>query len=409
MQDDLFLNNDEIKEKPTKPCLAPLTSLYVTNYHQFKPCCWFRNKEDPMHVEYHKSPLKTPISDYREKILFPMYEEMKKGNWSKGCRRCMLPGKKRLQTYEHHRTEHGIDNLENNKKILQLDLRFSILCNLGCIMCDAGSSDQFWKHEEQGKFMMESNYRYGRRTRPQKNFVKNTKFKNWTWHEDEDSMQEIIDLLPNLEVIYMTGGEPSINPGVHRIMEHCIKHGYNKNIRLEFNTNCTNANPKFVELLSQFKTDLMFSIDAYGSLNDIIRFPSNFKTLERNIIKLIEAQTAGKSYFCPSIHVYNFFKTHELVEWMEGFKERYDNVTDTYYNIIFDPFYMNIANIPEEHFNKYMQEHGYKLPEKLRNSILNKKHPHTDKGYDWNKIKDVGKKWFESRKGDFALTGIPNF
>ena len=94
---------------------------------------------------------------------------------------------------------------------------------------------------------------------------------------------------------------------------------------------------------------------------------------------------------------------------MEGFKERYDNVTDTYYNIIFDPFYMNIANIPEEHFNKYMQEHGYKLPEKLRNSILNKKHPHTDKGYDWNKIKDVGKKWFESRKGDFALTGIPNF
>jgi hypothetical protein len=168
MQDDLFLNNDEIKEKPTNPCLAPLTSLYVTNNHQFKPCCWFRKEEDPMHVEYHKSPLKTPISDYREKILFPMYEEMKKGNWSKGCRRCMLPGKKRLQTYEHHRTEHGIDNLEKNKKILQLDLRFSILCNLGCIMCNAGSSDQFWKHEEQGKFMMESNYWYGARKKPQK-------------------------------------------------------------------------------------------------------------------------------------------------------------------------------------------------------------------------------------------------
>lgn len=407
MKDKLFLNDDEIKEKPDKPCLAPLTSLYVTTKHQYKPCCWFREKEDPIHVEYNKNPYKTPIKDYREKVLFPMYEEMKKGNWSKGCRRCMLPGKKRLQTYEHHRTEHGIENLENKKKILQLDLRFSILCNLGCVMCNAGASDQFWKQEEQGKYMMESNFWYGNRKRPPKN--DDQKLKNFTWHEDEESMQEIINLLPDIEVIYMTGGEPSINPGVHRIMEHCIKHGYNKKIRLEFNTNCTNANPKFVELLSQFRTDLMFSIDAYGSLNDIIRYPSNFKTLEKNIIKLIESQTEGKSYFCPSIHVYNFFKIHELVEWIEGFQDRYDNVTEVEtWNIIFDPFYMNIANIPKEHFDKYMQEHGYKLPQKLKQSLLGKQHPHTNEGYDWAKIKDVGKKWFDSRNGDFSLTGIPD-
>ena len=393
-----MIDKKQFPDIPQKACLAPLTSVMIGAGGSYRPCCWYRDEDDPSHKDAHLK--KMSIKEYREKILFPMYEEMKKGNYPTACKRCALPGRKRFDVYEPYRQYPGIDIVERSKDVRALDLRFSNLCNLGCVMCNAGSSDQFWKQEDRGLYHPESVYWFGKRKKPEGKSG---------WHNIPGVIESIYELLPTVDVIYMTGGEPSINPGVHKIMEHCIEKGYNKKIRLEFNTNCTNSNKKFLDLLAGFQTDLMLSIDAVGELNDIIRYPSNFPTLEKNTRAMIENQTKeSRAQFAPSVHVYNFFKLHETHNWMESIKQEYpDKVKDPNWNIIFQPFYMNIGNIPENLFNEYLDKHGNELPDYLVKRLKSKRHNEKNDGYDWEKIKDEGRKWFASRKADVTITGVP--
>ena len=59
-------------------------------------------------------------------------------------------------------------------------------------------------------------------------------------------------------------------------MEKCVEMGIAKDIDLVFNSNMTNVQKRFINLVEQFKSVLMcVSVDAYGSENEYIRGASH--------------------------------------------------------------------------------------------------------------------------------------
>jgi glutamate-1-semialdehyde 2,1-aminomutase len=106
------------------------------------------------------------------------------------------------------------------------------------------------------------------------------------WFDHDIMWDQVISLIPTLKKVYMTGGEPTLIKNNFKFMKKCIDEG-RTDIVLFFNTNCTNINKQFLELISQFKqVNINASMDGIGIVNEYIRAPSDWKQISENIEKL---------------------------------------------------------------------------------------------------------------------------
>jgi MoaA/NifB/PqqE/SkfB family radical SAM enzyme len=142
--------------------------------------------------------------------------------------------------------------IENNGHLdsepVYLDLRLGNLCNLKCRMCNPWNSSQIVKEHE--SLAQDSAYSEVWR----KTFGKFpvTVMDDQQWFDHDILWDQVISLIPTLKKVYMTGGEPTLIKNNFKFMKACIEQG-RTDIVLFFNTNCTNINKQFLELISQFK------------------------------------------------------------------------------------------------------------------------------------------------------------
>lgn len=376
-----------------KPCLAPLTSVGVTPQGELRPCCWwFANKT------WHKIN-DMSLQEYRENILFPLYEEMKKGNYPNECKKCQVPGRSRADYYEDL---YGKDRevVEQTKPLRTMDLRLGNLCNLSCITCNSYSSNYFYKLEDKGMYLFDgqADHRWKH---------------NGSWEENPENMQQIFNNLHNIDLLYFTGGEPTINPGMRDVLKYCVDNNLNDNISLELNTNCTNANKEFIDLISNFKVRWYFSIDAVGDLNNVIRYPGKYEQLMKNIQTILKTNKKGDVFvFTPTISIFNFFKLDKYIAEINKFIA--DNKTPELkfklaeaVNVLMIPQWMNLGNLPEGMFESYINN----IPEPWRGNIEDKFKKsikfEKDNTHSWEEILDKTRKYFSARGYDAKLTGIP--
>jgi sulfatase maturation enzyme AslB (radical SAM superfamily) len=153
---------------------------------------------------------------------------------------------------------------ELDYSLAYLDLRLGNLCNLKCRMCSPFNSSQIAKeHMELEK--KDEAYKvvwaktFGRFD-PRITEVQ-------SWFERDYLWDQIIDLIPSLKKVYMTGGEPTLIQNNFKFMNECIRKG-RRDIVLFFNTNCTNVNKKFTSLIGQFgRVNINASVDGSGVSN----------------------------------------------------------------------------------------------------------------------------------------------
>ena len=128
---------------------------------------------------------------------------------------------------------------------------------------------------------------------------------------------EIISFLPTLEKVYMTGGEPTLIESNLRFMQTCIDLGYADKLVLFFNINCTNINPKFLKLLTQFKNVIInASIDGVAETNEYIRYPSNWKQLDKNL-NLLAGLKNIELNFSPTLTLYNVLECDNIIHYVK--------------------------------------------------------------------------------------------
>jgi len=122
-----------------------------------------------------------------------------------------------------------------------------------------------------------------------------------------------------------------------------INTGLSKNIELIFTTNATNINEEFIKISSQFKSvSFNVSVDAVDSLANYIRYPSDWKTIEKNLQNLNE-RGLGVS-FNTTIQWLNMTRLNEIFNYIEHCGIGFGGI---WFQLVTDPDYLDPIHAPK--------------------------------------------------------------
>jgi sulfatase maturation enzyme AslB (radical SAM superfamily) len=225
-----------------------------------------------------------------------------------------------------------------------LDFRLGTLCNLRCRMCQSQNSSAIYKElkdedlytEEEREFIVKTSH-WG-------------DFSDYTqpWFDDPGFLATVEKWLPNVNRLYFTGGEPTIIQRVYWVLEKCIELGIAKNIDLVFNSNMTNIQPRFLELLSQFKDVLMcLSVDGFGGTNEYIRSGSRWDIVDKHIRDYATSDIVGNILFSPVVQIYNILNITDLIDYAEQITNTSGRRIDISFLLNNYPKCLDIRNLPK--------------------------------------------------------------
>tara|TARA_B100001248_G_scaffold73080_1_gene51992 strand:+ start:22857 stop:23966 length:1110 start_codon:yes stop_codon:yes gene_type:complete len=254
------------------------------------------------------------------------------GKMPEGCTRCWseeASGKvsKRIRDnarFKHHITQDIIDN----PKIKYLDLKLGNICNLKCRICGTHSSSK-WIAEQQ---------HYDKEDKHEETHIRHS------WPEtNKEFWQQLEELLPTLEYIDFTGGEPFMIKDQFELLKFCVDKGYAKHIGVHYNTNGTQLpNEALEDIWPHFKTvDVQFSIDGIGEQFEYQRHPAKWnKALE--VLQAFKDKQSKKFTVgvCHTINIFNVMYVPEFLKWADEFG------ISVYLNSLHYPNYYNIKCLP---------------------------------------------------------------
>lgn len=241
------------------------------------------------------------------------------------------------------RVQSSADNqFKVEKPALYLDLRLGNLCNLKCRSCNPYNSSQIHKEVTQ---LMDTDADYLKFWTTNHRDSKPASYPNW--FESDAFWDEVIESIPNLRKVYLTGGEPTLIEKNYRFLQACIDSGHSKHIFLMFNTNCTNIQDRFLKLLPHFEFVLInASIDGLGPINDYIRFLSRWETIDKNFRRLVGLADNVKIGITPVVQVYNILNIVDLLRYVESVALEANSDINVDFLYATDPPYINPQILP---------------------------------------------------------------
>jgi Radical SAM superfamily len=239
----------------------------------------------------------------------------------KGCTACYdaerLGGSSHRTLFDHYWQERVpglMDRIRDRQekaafeKPLSVDIRFGNLCNLRCQPCNPHNSTQIERDSVLSKWSHAHYLRMEGRFQGE-------------WYDAPELENEIADFSSNIQFIHLAGGEPSISKPAHKWLTGLVAGGQAASIELRVLTNLTNVNSNFLDLVMQFgRPKVYVSIDGFGPLNDYLRYPSQWRIIDRNAHYLHELAKRSNLEVCmtPVISAYNALSIVHLFEWAAG-------------------------------------------------------------------------------------------
>jgi hypothetical protein len=183
-----------------------------------------------------------------------------------------------------------------------LDVRFGNLCNQKCIMCDPVFSN-LW-YDEFVDYYKKDTFGQGTVVKITKDLSTN----KWIdppqlhWFEDPRWWPKFDQMAGSLRHIYITGGEPMVTPAHDEMLDRLIANGHAKNIRLEYDSNCSAINDKIAQRWQHFRAvHIRASMDATGAEYELIRSGGRWEKFVENIKKLKQYERQFKNVKLMSI------------------------------------------------------------------------------------------------------------
>jgi len=376
---------------PSKPCAALLTSVAVKPNGRLRPCCWWTDDVEPRLAD-------TSIKKYIREDLSAIYANMEKGEWPQGCNKCNTREQSRWHYYERRYP----NARREPQRLRTMDLRFGTLCNASCITCSSTNSNYFYKVKKQGLYLTPEHVPFESQEKIDAYEAEQD------WWKNANNINDLIANLDTVDHLYVTGGEPTINPMFHSILEYLHDHDRTDEVSIEVNTNGTNLNRHFKKLLQPFKKTVLFSIDGYGELNDAMRYPTKFSAIEKNILAYsdIDSGLGDTLIVTPTVCVSNFFKLVELLDWCNT-----NSITVTHkLNVLNRPRWQSLSQIPLDLLEiglNQLKAAGYSHHANTIESRIQGVSYEKDLLLSWADTKTRIKEWFTSRGYNPIITGIP--
>ena len=299
-------------------CVYPWTHQMIDTNGSVKLCCVAEDptqKEHGQHMTVTKNKLSTLWNDpYMQNVRKRMLD----GKQVKDCGQCYR--KERRGEYSfRQRANEGITN-DNRKVIVDqlphyLDIRFGNLCNLKCRMCTGIYSKMLGEELE----VIADQDEEFRLLAPD-----SAKSYTFDWYDNPTFWTDLKHYMPYVKQLYLTGGEPTLVQGNYNFLQQLIDKGYAKNISLVFNTNVTNFQQKFLDLINKFKrVNFNLSIDGVGGVQEYIRYPSKWTHIQKNMEllmqKIKQSDTKYDLVFTPTVSIINVANLGNFIDWAYGF------------------------------------------------------------------------------------------
>jgi MoaA/NifB/PqqE/SkfB family radical SAM enzyme len=227
-----------------------------------------------------------------------------------------------------------------DSKPVYLDLRLGNICNLKCRMCNPYNSKAIGS-EHSELLEKDFNYRmvYLRAYGNTAEFMKTMT----NWYETDHFWDQVIELIPNLKKVYLTGGEPTLIKQNYKFLEKIVEHNLQNDIEIFFSINVTNVTSKFLDLINKFRSvQINCSIDAIGKYNDYIRKNSNWDEVDINFKKLCKIKNL-RLFVTPTVQVYNVLKLHEILYYVEDYRNKFKKNIEVDFLFLHHPEFLDIT------------------------------------------------------------------
>ena len=304
-------------------CTYPFTALVLHNGGSYGPCCsaneavamGMDDKEvclemyNPKDKKDFKPYAMSANQAFNSKFMKDIRQQMMEGKRHNACSSCWrqedlgIKSKRQgmnqvyIEPGEGHADggfEYDIDEMVKNPRLRSLDLKFDNKCNLHCLMCTSGSSDMWVPLDNKmHKYLSLQNVT---KEDDLDLYMDDAHKYKWTPGEFPEKLyEEIKRLVPQLQEIQCTGGEPFINSHFIELLKYIIDTGHAEHISLEVTTNGTKFVTEVMELLTHFRhIRMLISADGTGSTYDYIRAPYRYDLLKKRLKTLDEYFTSGK-------------------------------------------------------------------------------------------------------------------
>jgi MoaA/NifB/PqqE/SkfB family radical SAM enzyme len=235
-------------------------------------------------------------------------------------------------------------DLEKNTHIKLFHLELDNQCNLLCRMCGPTNSNLIAKEYKELKL-----YKDSIRPKQQENLFKQ------------------LDLT-GLEFISATGGEPTINEKFLNFLQTCTDEK-KSTLEIMISTNAVAFNKSIKSLIGQFpRMKFGVSIDGFAGLNYYIRWPSEWRKVEKNIKFLQEQKKL--SHFNTTVSIYNINRLYDLYHWIDS---QYPD-TPVWMNFVERPKQLTPWNYPNQtdirlELEKIKKLKIYQVNHSLQNNI----------------------------------------
>ena len=263
------------KELSETYCPLPFNHLYVSEKGEVKPCCVSKGFKSKPNVN-----IQDLDTIYNNKDFITLRQSLTTNKKPSTCNVCweqeaVDADSHRLRNIRQYKTHIPTMNLRDDTivevQFEDIDIRFSNICNLKCVMCGPESSHL----HNNGKIV---------------------KIK-------DGFLDDLKPKLHNLKRIYFAGGEPLIMDEHYEILDYLSR--VNNGIKISYSTNLQileKGKYKVLELWSRFKHKpyVAVSCDGLYELGEKIRtgfstdkFIKNVKLLEQNNIPVTISYTVG--------------------------------------------------------------------------------------------------------------------
>lgn len=211
--------------------------------------------------------------------------------------------------------------------LLFVELRLGNVCNVQCRTCNPASSSK-WRRDYEELVEKLDFVNDGYSWLDHK--------RDFKWPEDESFYEDLYNCAPNMEVLYINGGEPTLIKAHWKYLRKLVESGRSKNITLWYNINMTNLPSEAIGLWQEFKeTRVCPSIDDLGLRNHYIRYPTFWTDVKNNLNTLMETDLTIR--ITQTVSAYNFAYLDQFLDWAP---------VPVDMNFVYDPEYLSPNVIP---------------------------------------------------------------
>jgi sulfatase maturation enzyme AslB (radical SAM superfamily) len=304
-------------------CPLPWMSLSLGPNSTPRVCCHQTGKLESLD---HKSFSELKVLSHNKRIK----EKMRNREVPDECGECFSLEKEGCISPRQQYLGRFKVNESDQQKIRYLDITIDNRCNLECIMC----SPHFSKRLDDF-------------------FVQRLSQKSTEKWELNFSNDDMSALLPDLEMLTLTGGEPLLSHKAMSFLRFVAASPEASHINLRLFSNMTFIPEDLESIFNSFHSvELLLSIDSVSENYEFIRYPAKWDLVDQNIKRIIKMKIPQMTVnFHSVIMACNWLYILDLISYFQKLKLTSHLIIPSFMEIE-NPVYLHPTVLPEADFNR---------------------------------------------------------